>query len=311
MIGLAQRFFHGLEPYYKSLFVIYFVISFIITPIAWLFGQLFPNIFDAVIAFIPGQLLIVLFFTMTLFIIFVLVVRIISYARGMTRTLAILHSVDDISSSYTLLQQQLRWPGADTHLYIDNSIDVDALEIVSYEFLNKALNHISKSLTSYTRDYAHISLKLFSKTDGSIRVIARDSQSARRRQETDEFLAEFSYKDNTAFRSIIDDSRTSYYLSNNLQSECKSGRYENKNENWLELYNSTIVVPIAMPREASHICDDSVTAFICADNKMGRFDMVCKEFLLCQSSYIHDILLILSQISELRSHSAVETSHEC
>lgn len=72
----------------------------------------------------------------------------------------------------------------------------------------------------------------------------------------------FKATSNSAFKAIIDGD--SYYLNNSLSDDAS---YENVNEEWRELYDSTLVVPIYRRENNSEI-----ELFVCADSIGGLFD---------------------------------------
>ncbi len=117
-----------------------------------------------------------------------------------------------------------------------------------------------------------ISLKLLWPGEGEaplVRTLVRDRDSAQtpaRRRSPDNF----AYHENTAFRKIVDSGgATSYFVSEDLLKLKLQGEYDNANDQWQALYNTTAVAAIpAYPYDGQ----SDLVGFLCADSKYGRMD---------------------------------------
>lgn len=101
----------------------------------------------------------------------------------------------------------------------------------------------------------------------------------------------FSYSENTAFKTLLDGwpSVTSF-ASNDLYGDTLNGRYENSNASWVSFYASTAVVTIP--------CNEGGTAFpigfVCADSKLAELSNDHTRMILeSASKHLYDVLGLL------------------
>jgi len=159
------------------------------------------------------------------------------------------------------------------------------------------LNRVNCIVSEYCRVKCHASLKYFDRLSGSVSTIARDGLDNGIRKDVDVVLDSFDYKENTAFRKIIEDEDCSWYSGNFLRLR----KYQNINKEWKKYYNSTMVVPVSLIRRASGINDQTVNGFLCVDSKAHKFadNELSKLLFICASVYVY-----LLEITELLQKAA-------
>lgn len=146
------------------------------------------------------------------------------------------------------------------------------LSLAIYEHLKSAVDKICLLVNRIIKADAAIAIKLVW-NDGStqpvIRTFLRDSESARQRSAYD-IPDYYSYGVNTAFRNIIDsDVETPYFASDDLLSDHIESKYENINQHWASLYNSTAVAGLPSPAFNG---ESEIIGFFCVDSKVGRLN---------------------------------------
>ncbi len=145
-----------------------------------------------------------------------------------------------------------------------------------YNKTEEVLNEIARFYGTYTGRECHVSLKTFelgTAVSSRLTTFARDNwHTPVGRQQIDDDMASFEYSGNTAFKSIIDDARCRFYVSNHLNLRWLFGLYHNKNPHWRKHYNSTLVLPIADQYDRDKLTIDTVIGFLCVDNRGGGFD---------------------------------------
>ncbi len=171
---------------------------------------------------------------------------------------------------------------------------------IAREHLIVICTRISEIFEVLTRTKCHTSVKSFDRTNGTVATIARDALSHNRaRGQSDEALQKFSYKENTAFRDILENPKRYMFRCNHLYLAALIGRYENTNPDWRKYYSATVVVPITLHRNQTEINEKTVVGFICVDNGATKFDKkTSRALLLIFVVLVHGIMLTLGWTSE-------------
>lgn len=164
------------------------------------------------------------------------------------------------------------------------------------------LNQIAHYFTSYTGRTCHASLKLFDardgiKTDQIITSLRDETPESLSRSVADDTLPTYYYRENTAFKEIMNDPKKRWFVSNNLSRMAKKRRYQNAREGWEKDYTATLVVPITNQYEAENIKKDNVLGFLCIDNKGGGFDgRLCANAAFTFARITYGIMETLGQV---------------
>jgi len=136
-------------------------------------------------------------------------------------------------------------------------------------FIVYMLSNIKEVFDILTFDEVSVCIKILYKEEEKffVKTFMRDNISYRERSDTEKFLPEYPYYENTAFKNIMDiHCPDSHYLCNDLN---KEKGYSNINKKWRKYYNACLVVPIRLII-GKH--SSNVIGFICVDNFEGKFD---------------------------------------
>jgi len=152
------------------------------------------------------------------------------------------------------------------------------------KYLLQILTHTSRIFSIYTMEECAACVKVLCgssagggwpslrwDTDPSrvahVRTFGRDPTSRYKRSASDK-LDGYFYKDNAAFKYIIEDGKgQSYYFENDLKNPSRP--YFNNNPSWPDLYNATAVAAVENPDLSS---SQQTIGFLCVDNFKGGFD---------------------------------------
>lgn len=154
-----------------------------------------------------------------------------------------------------------------------------------------------------TSDNCSVSIKIVDENKKFVRTFFRDPVNLNKRKKSDNGYTNNKYPilENTAF-DIITNPRYSnmHFYDNNLEELSKSGRYINSNNNWKDLYNATLVIPISMVLKEK---DRDIIGFITIDNKKGNLATdVNKEFLFGVGDILYNIFIKYSEFINFASH---------
>lgn len=155
-----------------------------------------------------------------------------------------------------------------------DELNVPVVTYTLYKDMERLATKAAKTLSKQVGDDVGISLKILRNslspedTNPVISTLLRDSLSGRVRDHKKQVQNDFSYKENSAFAKIIDDSKSRCFASNDLFSLAIAEEYNNSHEDWFELYNSTMVVPV-YERTADK---ENIIAFVCADSMTGKLN---------------------------------------
>ncbi len=154
-------------------------------------------------------------------------------------------------------------------------------------FLTESCAGVSKIFSAFTGKKCHTSIKTYSNETDLISPRARDNIADDLRSGTDEILENYLYKENTAFKNIIDDPNTSSFTNNWLRLSSALGKYRNYNQEWKKHYRATLVVPITEKTMPESIDKNSIWGFLCVDNKGGGFSTGADKYLLSSFARIY------------------------
>jgi hypothetical protein len=115
----------------------------------------------------------------------------------------------------------------------------------------------------------------------------------------DEYMVEYRYQENTAFRRILEDSTVDVYINNDLAKASRDKEYDNSNSKWRDEYNATVVMPITFEASPQRIDSNSVLGFITVDSKTAKFDAEISKAVLGQYCLRQcDLLLMLGLVPQ-------------
>jgi hypothetical protein len=156
---------------------------------------------------------------------------------------------------------------------------------------------VSEMFGSLLQCDCHTSLKSFDPATGLVATRARDALMHNRdRGQIDEALVSFSYKENTAFSTILDDPNSYMYISNYLKCASRMGRYLNRNADWRNYYSATVVLPVTLHRNKVMIKQDTVIGFLCVDTRTGKFNRkTSRAIILLFVVMMHSMMLLLGE----------------
>ena len=232
---------------------------------------LFSNRYQIIFIFLP------LFISYILFI----------YFRKIYRWKKVCRLLDDFQARYGDQISHLIATYGAKRGSIATEDDFAKMSVELQQFIEGTINEISKIFRAYTGKACHASIKTYSSKTEIITTRARDIISDNRRHSTDEALDNFQYKDNTAFKIILDNPRKWFFKSNHLRLRKLFGLYINKNKEWCKYYRATLVTPITKKSHPEKITKNSVWGFLCVDNKWGGFDGGAAPYLLSSFSRIY------------------------
>lgn len=75
-------------------------------------------------------------------------------------------------------------------------------------------------------------------------TIMRDSDTEAHRRDRQTLKRMYEIVENTAYRHVLIDVKNDFFVHNDLQSLADNNLYVNKNPNWKEQYNATLILPI-------------------------------------------------------------------
>ncbi|MEP3427413.1 MAG: hypothetical protein ABJN98_01935 [Roseibium sp.] len=170
---------------------------------------------------------------------------------------------------------------------VDRREMYDSLVSAGADFLVKVCNRLEAIAFIYTGNRCAVNIKILSAHSGQIRTIARDHISYEQRKITDQKYEKSirSYKNNSAYRTLVNNRSQLVEICNNVNNAERKGEYENdSNENRRDFYNSFMVVPINLP--SSKIDSVEIIGFICVDSLGAKF----------KKDYLFEIILIISKL---------------
>lgn len=131
------------------------------------------------------------------------------------------------------------------------------------DYLSSTANIISRVVYGEINAACSVSIKVLYRSDDEpiILTFCRDSFSQRERSNSPE---RFSYANNAAFATIINNPEVGCFGSNDLLTLSIKQEYSNTNERWKQLYNSTAVVSVSGARGGLPI------GFLCVDSWNGK-----------------------------------------
>jgi hypothetical protein len=163
--------------------------------------------------------------------------------------------------------------------------------------LDRMCRQMAAMFEDITGRKCHCTIKTFNKNNNMVSTKARDDlphNSARR--VIDEHKVEFHYRENTAFKEILENSSAGWYVGNDLQTLRRNGQYENSNANWDKQYNATVVVPITYSMSPQTMDREHCSGFITVDSMAGVFEeKVSCAVLMQYSAILYDFLSLLGK----------------
>jgi hypothetical protein len=155
---------------------------------------------------------------------------------------------------------------------------------------------VAQTFTGITSRPCHCSIKLFVEND-HVSTKARDVLSHNHaRRSVDEHKKSYPYRENTAFKRIIDEDARWFYIENDLATAAARGEYINSNSNWRDHYNATVVVPITEHENPAAVTRASCLGFLTADSATAHFEQDISLAILRQYALrINDTLILLGK----------------
>lgn len=157
---------------------------------------------------------------------------------------------------------------------------------------------VAQTFELITKAKCHCSLKLFVDEESDhVSTKSRDSLAHNRgRGSVDEYKKSYPYRDNTAFKRIIDEATSLVYMNNNLAASAASGDYVNSNPDFPKHYNSVLVAPVTEHTNPAAVNRESCDGFLTIDSLKAQFDEgVCKEILRQYALWVHDTIKLLGK----------------
>jgi hypothetical protein len=193
-------------------------------------------------------------------------------------------------------------------IYIDLSShrydDFDKRQRSFEKFLIFMVYNIKEIFDVYTKDKCSVCIKIISpgkntEKDILVKTLVRDSISYRERSLVDAKIPQYDYRENTAFKRIINSNYTdSYYICNDLSHE---PGYINLNPEWKNYYNAALVVPIRIAISKEKY---SVIGFLCIDNYKGGFDRTCFNILASFADSIFNLFMAYNDLANAAKEKA-------
>lgn len=207
--------------------------------------------------------------------------NILHYHRSLIHTLN--EAIEKINSKSILTQKE-----------------VDNLTERNNHFLVMLLSSLQNYFSNHTNDNCSMTIKLLNSKTLRIRTLFRDpvNLKKRRQNEIENNSIECSAGSNTAFKIILDKNQKEiFFKCDNLNDLYYARKYINKNPNWHNYYNSTIVTPIS---KNNHTLDERhIIGFLSVDNKNGNLvDNTTIEIMWAVSDLLYNYILKFALLSE-------------
>jgi hypothetical protein len=215
--------------------------------------------------------------------------------RAEERTSGILRHLDSIFHTRTGLSAYL------LHHQI-NEEELATCVIKSSEYLQFVADETRSMFEDYTNHICGVSIKLLVPgAEGSpeIRTYLRDKKSDLARRGLYPPKGTYPYQNHSPFVDIVTgQTKDDFFISNDLRSLAKEGRYENGNPHWAKLYNSTVIVPI---KEPSTISSENILGFLCVDSLGAKFDQAVSVYMA--RIVANTVFYVISNLSLLESRA--------
>jgi len=163
--------------------------------------------------------------------------------------------------------------------------------------LDRMCRQITAIFEEITGCRCHCTIKIYNKDNNMVSTMARDDlpHNAGRRR-VDDNKPVFDYRDNTAFRDVLENSNVDCYINNDLVAARRNKQYDNSNPHWDKHYNSTAVAPITYSLTARTIDRDRCIGFITVDSMLATFDpRTSIAVLMPYSAILYDFLSLLGK----------------
>lgn len=213
------------------------------------------------------------------------------------------NSIHNITHSYRYIYILLRDIVIDLRKS-DSRTTEDECRKVCNEFdkyILSLLANITSTFNVITEDECASCIKAVK--NNKVKTLYRDPDSYRDRKNSDYTqkgqIFIYSVTDNYAFNLIADDnSKETFFTCDDLNNH---DRYHNRNHEWNNLYNATIVVPIQANLSGNKRKKEMrLLGFLCCDNISGGFEnKEVKDFLSATGDLLFNLFYLYDRFSQL------------